>query len=104
MRPFWTRRVLPRSTLVGGTFAPTLLIGALGGATVSPACAHFAAAACLGAFFQAPVTAALILFELTKTKYALLVPTLLAAVAADKLRTPVQDLPIIAALLLFAIK
>ena len=44
------------SPLVGGLFAPTLILGALGGAAVSPTVARYAAAACLGAFFGTPVT------------------------------------------------
>ena len=54
------------SPLVGGLFAPTLILGALGGAAVSPTVARYAAAACLGAFFGTPVTGALLVAELLK--------------------------------------
>ena len=72
------------SPLVGGLFAPTLILGALGGAAVSPTVARYAAAACLGAFFGTPVTGALLVAELLKAP-ALVLPSLIAAVLARAL-------------------
>ena len=72
------------SPLVGGLFAPTLILGALGGAAVSPTVARYAAAACLGAFFGTPVTGALLVAELLKAP-ALVLPSLVAAVLARAL-------------------
>mmetsp|Transcript_23296 Transcript_23296/g.60711 ORF Transcript_23296/g.60711 Transcript_23296/m.60711 type:complete len:429 (+) Transcript_23296:120-1406(+) len=72
------------SPLVGGLFAPTLILGALGGAAVSPTVARYAAAACLGAFFGTPITGALLVAELLKAP-ALVLPSLIAAVLARAL-------------------
>ena len=63
---------------------PTLILGALGGAAVSPTVARYAAAACLGAFFSTPVTGALLVAELLKAP-ALVLPSLIAAVLARAL-------------------
>ena len=63
---------------------PTLILGALGGAAVSPTVARYAAAACLGAFFGTPVTGALLVAELLKAP-ALVLPSLIAAVLARAL-------------------
>lgn len=72
------------SPLVGGLFAPTLILGALGGAAVSPTVGRYAAAACLGAFFGTPLTGALLVAELLRAP-SLVLPSLCAAVLAKAL-------------------
>lgn len=69
------------SPLVGGVFAPSLIVGALGGAAVGSSCAYYSAAACLGALFRAPATGALLVTELFGAP-GLFLPSLAAAAGA----------------------
>ena len=77
----------------GGVFAPALFIGAAGGGAVGVVLAHYGLVsdpatyalvgmgAVLAAAIQAPLTAIILLFELTQN-YAIMVPIMLAAVTA----------------------
>ena len=77
----------------GGVFAPALFIGAAGGGTVGLVLSHYGLVgdpatyalvgmgAVLAAAIQAPLTAIILLFELTQN-YAVMVPIMLAAVTA----------------------
>ncbi len=85
----------------GGVFAPALFIGAAGGGAVGLILTHYGLVsdpstyalvgmgAVLAAAIQAPLTAIILLFELTQ-KYAVMVPIMLAAVTA----TVIQQLTV----------
>jgi len=108
-----TTAVAAGSGLVGGTFAPSLFLGAMTGASFYnvaqgiltalqlpsiladvPAYAMVGAASVLSALFRAPLTASMVLFELTRD-YDVIVPLMVSAgfgsVIADTLEDKFQQ-------------
>merc|ERR1712028_102394 len=89
----FTTAVAAASGLVGGTFAPSIFLGGMCGASfhntvqsllgsfaMSPVAAYamVGAASTLAALFRAPLTASLLMFELTRN-YDILIPLLASA-------------------------